>query len=154
MAIDAYLFITGITGSGPGGAIEIDSFSFGASNSGTAGTGSSGGGAGKVSLSDLTITKTVDSSSPKIFDNVLNGMVISSVVLKVYRGAGGKGSTGSPTEYLMITLTNCVISGYTLNDGTSGSQSPCPPTDGGRPMESISINFGQLAFQYMPQSGN
>jgi len=110
MAIDAFLFITGITGSGPGGAIEINSFSFGASNPGTVGSGS-GGGAGKVSLSDLTITKTVDSSSPKIFDNVLNSMVISSVVLKVYRGDGGGRGTGTPTEYLMITLNNCIFFG-------------------------------------------
>jgi type VI secretion system secreted protein Hcp len=153
MAIDSFLFITGITGSGPGGSIDILSFSFGASNASTVGTGT-GSSAGKVSLSDLTITKTVDASSPKLFDNLLNSMVISNVVLKVYRGAGAAGGTGTPTEYLMITLTNVIISSYTLNDGTSGSQSPCPPSDdSGRPKESISFNFEKLAFQYMPQSG-
>src|SRR5208283_5909255 len=132
MAVDAFLFITGVTGSGPGGGIEIDSFSFGVSNSSTVGTGS-GGGAGKVALSDFTITKAVDTSSSRLFEIALNSMSISNVVLKVYRGAGGKGGTGSPTEYLMITMTNCFISRYSLNDGTSGGQSPCPPTDDGRP---------------------
>ncbi|HKM88993.1 MAG TPA: type VI secretion system tube protein Hcp [Candidatus Acidoferrales bacterium] len=153
MAVDAFLFITGISGPGPGGSVEIDSFSFGVSNSTTVGTGTGGSGAGKVALSDFSITKTFDSSSPKLFDNAINGMIISSAVLKVYRGAGGAGGTGSPTEYLMITMTNVIISGYTLNDGTSGGQSPCPPSDGGRPKESISFNFEKLAIQYMPQSG-
>ncbi len=150
MALDAYLTIPGIAGSGPGGSIQIDSFSFGVSNPTTVGSGTSGAGAGKASLSDFSITKIFDSSSPKLFDNAINGMLISSVVLKVYRNTSAGGGT---TEYLMITLKNVIISMYKLDDGTSGGQSPCAPSDGGRPMESVSFNFEQIEIQYMPQSG-
>lgn len=67
-AADVYLKLEGVEGESSTASrstpIEISSFSFGASNAGSALKGS-GGGAGKASMSDLSVTRTVSPRDPQ-----------------------------------------------------------------------------------------
>ncbi len=151
----AYLKINGITGGGPNGEIEIDSWSFGVSNSGS--VGPSGGVEGKTSLSDLTITKPVDSSSSALFKAALSGTSIPSVVLVVISRTSGSSGSGTGGEYFMVTFSEVLISNYKVDQHSGGNPgpgepTPCPPSSGGGPKESISFVFGQVAIQYQQQN--
>ncbi len=143
MAQHAFIRVDGITGESQGGFIEIYSFSFGASNPTTIGSGTGGSGAGKVSLSDFSITKQLDASSPQLFQSVLKGATIPTVTLII------KSVESVTGEEVTILFTDVLISMYKL-DETPVNQtptSPCPPNQTGRPVESISFNFRELAFQ-------
>ena len=139
-ASDYFLKIEGVDGESTDakhkGQIEIDSFSWGVSNSGSMAAGG-GGGAGKASFSDLHFTKTVDKSSPKLMEAVATGEHLRSVDL-VVRKAGGE-----QLEYYKIELQDVVISGYS----TTGSS-------GEAPSESISLNFSKIVFEYTPQNAD
>ena len=139
-ATDYFLKIEGVDGESTDakhkGQIEIDSFSWGVSNSGSMAAGG-GGGAGKASFSDLHFTKTVDKSSPKLMEAVATGEHLRSVDL-VVRKAGG-----DQLEYYKVTLQDVVISGYS----TTGSS-------GEAPSESISLNFSKIVFEYTPQNAD
>jgi type VI secretion system secreted protein Hcp len=142
MPQDAFIKIAGIKGESPDGYIEIFSFSFGASNPTTVGTGT-GGGAGKVSLSDISITKKLDTSSPHLFQMVVTGALIPSVTLLI------KSVESAAGDAVTIVFTDVVISMYKL-DETPVSQAPtfpCPPNQTGQPVESVSFNFRELNFQ-------
>jgi len=139
-ATDYFLKIEGVDGESTDashkGQIEISSFSWGVSNSGSMAAGG-GGGAGKASFSDLHFTKTVDKSSPKLMEAVATGEHLRSVDL-VVRKAGGE-----QLEYYKVTLQDVLISGYSTT-GTSGEA----------PSESISLNFSKIVFEYTPQNAD
>jgi type VI secretion system secreted protein Hcp len=131
-AVDAYLNIDGIKGESQDdnhkGWIEISSFSWGASNSASIGSASSGAGAGKVSMQDIHITKTVDSASPLLMRACASGKHFPTVMLSV-RKAGG----GATVDYV---LTDAMI---TKVDAGGGG------TD--RPVETITIAFAKMQTQ-------
>ena len=131
---EAFLAIDGIPGESTDsmhpGTIEIDSWSFGATQSGTIASGG-GGGAGKVSFQDLHfVTKKVDKSSPKLFLNAATGEHIKDATLFV-RKAGGT------FDYLQIKLTDVLVSSY--QTGGSGDEIPT---------ESFSLNFAKVQYTY------
>jgi type VI secretion system secreted protein Hcp len=140
MAIgDMFVKIDGIEGESEDSShkkeIQIQSFSFGASNAGSSGLGQ-GSGTGKVSIQDLHIVKPIDKSSVTIHKFCCNGKHIPTVVLTV-RKAGE-----NPQDYLVVTLTESMISSYTIT-GHEG---------GGLPMESVSFNFSKIKHDYKPQT--
>jgi type VI secretion system secreted protein Hcp len=142
MPQDAFIKVAGITGESHDGYIEIFSFSFGASNPTSVGTGT-GSGAGKVSLSDFSITKQLDASSPQLFQKVVTGAVIPTVTLLIKSVESANG------EEVTIVFTDVLISMYKLDEAPVNQtpEFPCPPNQTGRPVESISFNFRELAFQ-------
>src|SRR5258707_11169961 len=75
-------------------AMEIYSFSFGASNPVTIGSATEGSGAGKVSISSFNIMKKTDNASPSLFTACCKGTHFPTVTV-VLRKAGG-----SQLEYL------------------------------------------------------
>jgi type VI secretion system secreted protein Hcp len=85
-AVDAFIKFDGVSGEShqPGrtGWIEIDSWSFGASQAGTHSYGS-GGGEGKVSVHDISITKKMDKASPLLANAALTGKHFQTVTLDV-----------------------------------------------------------------------
>jgi type VI secretion system secreted protein Hcp len=125
-SFNAYLTIDGVQGSGSGGTIEVNSWSWGATNSGI-GSQSSGAGAGKVSMSDFTIMKVIDKSSPQLFNLAQSGKRAKSLVLTVNNG----GST-----YLTLKMSNVMVSSYGISSG------------GDRPTESISFTFQKIEVTY------
>ncbi|MDQ2667032.1 MAG: type VI secretion system tube protein Hcp [Gemmatimonadota bacterium] len=141
MLVDYFLKIDGIEGeSGDAkhkGEIELESFSFGGSQAGTAGYGG-GGGAGKVQLQDFHFIKKVDKASAKLFLHCCNGQHIKMATL-VARKAGK-----DQQEYLKITLSDCMVSSFTAG----GSQGSVVPSD------QISLNFSKVEMEYKEQKAD
>jgi type VI secretion system secreted protein Hcp len=106
--VDMFMRVSGIAGESTdsvhAGDIDILSFQWGAnSNAAVNGTVPIPTG----SFSDITVTKRVDKSSPKLTLQTLLGTPVASVILYVR----SKGT--NPLEYLRITLSNVWISGIT-----------------------------------------
>lgn len=139
---DFFLKIDGIDGESTDdkhkGELEIQSWSWGATNQATMGAGGGGGG-GKADFSDITISKYADKSTPKLLKAVATGQHIKSMIL-VCRKAGG-----DKQEYLKVTLTDVLISSY--HSSASGGSSPIPN-------ESISLNYGVIQYEYKPQKAD
>jgi type VI secretion system secreted protein Hcp len=140
MAVDMFLkFTPEIKGDSQDDAhkdsIEVLSWSWGASQSGTMHRGT-GGGAGKVSVQDITIVKYHDKATPNLWKLCCNGKHADEAVLTV-RKAGGD----SPVEYLKITLKEVLIA----NVSTGGSAGEEAPT------ETVTLNFGEFKMEYTPQ---
>jgi type VI secretion system secreted protein Hcp len=139
MAVDMFIKIGDVKGESTDdkhkGEIDVLSWSWGATQSGTSGIGG-GGGAGKVQLQDLTITKYIDKSSPALFKMCCDGTHIKDAILTV-RKAGG-----TALEYLKITLDTAIVTSITT--GGSGGQD--------RLTENITLNFAKIKMDYTPQT--
>jgi type VI secretion system secreted protein Hcp len=118
MAVDYYLKLDGINGESTDDKhqnwIEVKHCNVGATQAATWRSGSGGGGAGKVEISELSIAKTTDSSSPVLFVNCASGKHIASAYLECCRAGGDK------QNFFKITLTDVLVSGIQFS-GSSGS---------------------------------
>jgi type VI secretion system secreted protein Hcp len=156
MGFDAFLKIDGIKGESQDhkhkGEIDVMTFRWGATQSGTFSAGG-GGGAGKVSVKDFSILKKVDSASPLLFLNCANGAHIKEVNF-VVRKAGG-----DQLEYLKIKLTDVLISGveshgesaHHVRDIATGRASGKETGGDEIPLEEITLNFSKVEVTYQPQ---
>lgn len=140
-AVDYFLKIDGVQGESTDdkhkGEIEIESWSWGASQPGLVSGGSGaggGGGAGKVTVNDFHFSKAVDKASPVLMLSTATGQHFPKAVLTV-RKAGG-----DQQEYIKITLTDVLISSYQVG----GDQSALP-------VDSFSLNFAKIEYEYHPQ---
>jgi type VI secretion system secreted protein Hcp len=115
------------------GEIEVTSWSWGATQLGSS-HGGGGSGTGKAQITDLSITKFVDRSTPVLFQMCASGKHIAKGVL-VCRKAGGK-----PLEYLKITFENAIVAAVSY--GAGGDD---------RIPETISFNFSKVQYDYTPQ---
>jgi type VI secretion system secreted protein Hcp len=140
-ASDYFLKIDGVEGESTDeqhqGEIEIQSFSWGMSNSSTF-SGGTGGGAGKVSMQDIHFTRRLDKASPKLMLACATGQHIPSAKLFCRKA----GADGKPVEYYTITLSDVLVSSVSAG-GSSGDVIPT---------ESISLNFAKIEWQYVPVS--
>lgn len=139
MAFDAFLKIDGITGEAMGGAIRLESFSWGVSNSASGSTGS-GAGAGKASFQDFSFTTQVGKQSPQLFKVAVDGQHIPSATLTV----------GDKVEPLTIRFSEVFISNYKLDEGSLAVErgDNCGLGGGrlGAPVESVSFNFLKIEY--------
>ena len=89
-AVDYFLKIEGIEGESIDdrhkGEIDIMSFSWGMSNSGTFASGG-GSGAGKVSFGSIRLNTPVSKASPMIFESVATGKHFPTVTLSAVKTA-------------------------------------------------------------------
>ncbi|WP_343610913.1 type VI secretion system tube protein Hcp [Novosphingobium sp.] len=142
MAVDLFLKIDGIDGEsqkkGHEKEIDIISFNFGAAQHGSFHTGGAGGGAGKAEIRDISITKEVDKSSPKLFSACASGRHIPQII--IYSQKAGDGT--NPLVYYKITLQDVIVSSVD-NQGAS---------HGDAIMESIVFNTAKVTFDYQPQN--
>ena len=121
--------------------IELQSWSWGATQTGSASTG---GGAGKVSMQDFHFVHYIDKSSPLLFLRCATGQVSpTTVTLSFTRTL----PSGAEVEYYTITLTNVMISSVKCDKPvTVAGQS----SGDDRPMESISLYFLKIEMKYQP----
>jgi type VI secretion system secreted protein Hcp len=143
-ATDYYLKIDGIKGESADDKhrdwIELDSFSWGMTNSNAAG---SGGGAGKVSFQDLHFTMKVDKASPKLMLACATGQHIPTLKFVVARADG---ATGGTTDYYVVTLSDVLVSSFQ----SSGPPRPPAGTPTDVPMTaSLSLNFTKIQWDYI-----
>ncbi|MDQ3799488.1 MAG: type VI secretion system tube protein Hcp [Acidobacteriota bacterium] len=135
---DFYLKIDGIEGEseavGFEKQIQVESWSFGATNSGSAGLGT-GLGSGKVSMQDFHFVMQNGKASAQIMLAVCKGNHIPKAVLSC-RKTGGD---GTPYTYYTYTFDNLVLSSY-----QSGASQTLP-------MEQVSFNFTKITLEYFQQ---
>jgi len=138
-AVDMFLKIDSIPGESQDskhtGEIEILSWSWGMTQSGTTHLGS-GAGAGRVNIQDFQFIKTTDKSTPLLLLKCANGQHIPEATF-VVRKAGGEA-----IEFFKITMTDLIISSIS----TGGSEG------GDRPTESISLNFSKVEWSYTEEN--
>ena len=139
MAVDMFLKISDVKGESKdkqhAGEIEIESFSWGATQLGTSSHGT-GAGAGKVSMNDFHFVMRNNSSSPTLFLFCANGKHLPEAKLTC-RKAGGK-----QEKFLEVTMNDVLISSY--QTGGSGG--------GEVPMDQISLNYSKIAVDYLAQT--
>lgn len=143
MAVDYFLKLDGIKGESQDDKhkeeIDIQSFSWGANQSGTAHYGG-GAGAGKVQLQDLHFTMKMNKASPTLYLKCAKGEHIPKGTLTI-RKAGGK-----QEEYLVIELEDILISSM----NTAGHDG----ADSSIPMEQMSLNFAKIKMTYKEQKAD
>jgi len=139
-AFDAFLKIDGIEGESADSKhkneIEVESFSFGATQSGTFAHGS-GGGAGKVQMQDFHITSKVNKASAKLALACATGQHIKKAILYV-RKAGGR-----QEDYYQVTFSELLVSSYAIGGSAHGDLIP---------LEQVSLNFAKIEWKYQLQN--
>lgn len=138
-AVDYFLKIEGIPGESQDskhkGEIDIESFSWGATQSGAHAAGG-GGGAGKVSMQDFHFVMKINKASPKLFLACANGEHIKKATL-VCRKAGKE-----QQEFMTVTMSDLLVSSFQTGGSGHGD---ILPTD------QISLNFAKIEFEYKEQ---
>ena len=116
------------------GQVDVLAWSWGAANSGTTRLGG-GAGVGTNRFNDLTVTKWVDKSSPKLMLRCATGAHIPTATLFVR-----KTGTKAPIEYIKVILTDVMVT--SVSTGGSGGED--------RLTENISLTYAQLQIDYVP----
>ena len=141
MAVDIFLDLEGIKGESKDAkhpeTIDVLSWSWGMSQSGTAHMGS-GAGAGKVSVQDISFTHYIDKASPTLMLFCCNGKHMKKGKL-IVRKAGE-----NPLEYLTVELEDILVS-HVSTGGSHGED---------RLTENVTLNFAKFKLEYMPQQEN
>jgi type VI secretion system secreted protein Hcp len=115
------------------GWIELNSFQWGVGRGISSPTGASADRESSApSISEITVTKAQDISTPKVLNEALQGE--GKTVLIDFT----KTEKGKLVVYMTYTLTNTMISGYSISSG------------GDRPSESLSLNFTKVEYKNTP----
>ena len=108
MAVNAYLVIDGIPGpsTSRSNAIDILSFSFGAANSSVIGPGASGSESrsGRADLSNISVMKVLDKTSPSLFEQCVQGNYLKKVDIIYDKPMGDK-----QEDYFKIHMEDALI---------------------------------------------
>ncbi len=138
-AVDYFLKIAGVEGESADhahkGEIQVESWSFGAQQSGTMAFGG-GGGAGKVTMNDFHYVMKVCKASPKLFLACATGEHFKEATMTA-RKAGKQ-----QQEFLKWKFTDLIVSSY--QTGGSGGADVIP-------MDQISMNFAKVEVEYKEQ---
>ncbi|HEY0429892.1 MAG TPA: type VI secretion system tube protein Hcp [Pyrinomonadaceae bacterium] len=138
---DFYLKIDGIEGEseavGFEKQIQIESWSMGANNAGSAGLGT-GMGTGKVSMQDFHFVMQNGKASAQIMLAVCKGNHIPQAILSC-RKTGGD---GSPFTYYKYTFKDLVMSSF-----QSGASQALP-------MEQVAFNYTKITLEYFQQKAD
>lgn len=115
--------------------IDVTSWAFGMSQSGTWHTGGGGGG-GIVNMQDITLTKLIDAASCDLMARCCDGSHIPTGTLTVAKVGG------SNLDYYVIELEKIIISSVQTS-GTAG---------GDDVVETVSLNFAVVKIKYKEQA--
>ena len=141
MAVNAYCVIKGIEGPSTSlkNGIDILSFSFGASNTAVFGSASSGGEsrAGRADVSNVTIMKVTDKTTPMLFNACTIGDYIAEVDVLYHKAMG----PNKQECYYKLHMEKVIITSVQ----TSGSNE--------NPTESVSFAFAKIKVSYNPEEG-
>lgn len=124
--------------------VELHSFSFSASQAVGASQSTAGARTGeRTDISDLSISKDTDKTSPQLFSWCVTGEHLEKIVIRNYRSVGGAGldSGGKETGkqcYEVIELHDALITSFSQSGGA------------GVPMESVTFNPGAIVVNYIP----
>jgi type VI secretion system secreted protein Hcp len=134
-AVDYFLQVDGVTGESTdaqfAGSIEVESFSWGATQA-IAISGGGGATAAKLSVTEFSVVKRVDSASPQLLLKCATGKHIARVRLLARRSNPG-------VVFLQYELKDVLISSF-KDAGTEGEL----------PLEEVSFHFDGLQMSYVP----
>jgi len=117
--------------------IEISSFSWGVSNSPVnTGTGAIKG--GKVSMTEITLTKFFDKASVQLLKAAATGQIIKTAKITWSKSTGGK----KPEDFITITLSGVLVSSVQQSSSRSGE---------GMGTESVTLCFDKVNVDYKTQ---
>lgn len=122
-----------VTATGYENWMEVSSLQWGVGRGISAGTG--GGSkreATAPSVSEVTVTKTMDGISPLMLKEAIGGDA-KTVKIEMTQTDGA----GKHVAYQKYILTNTLVSGYSISSG------------GDRPSESLSLNFTKFDSEYI-----
>jgi type VI secretion system secreted protein Hcp len=140
--VDYFLDIDSVDGESKDDAftdcIDVQSWSWGESNTGAFGSGTTGGTAGKVSPQDFHFVMPMNKATAKLLLACATGKHFTNATLTC-RKAGE-----SPQVYMKLVLTDVVVSSYQTGGSASGD---VVPTD------QVSLNFAKLEYAYGAQDG-
>ena len=138
-AVDYFLKIDGIQGGSTDakhkGEIDLQSFSWGETNTGTAAGRAGGGGAGKVQIGDFHFVHKVDKASPVLMLSCATGKHLKEAILTARKA--GKGQQ----EFLIVKMTDIIITGV----------APSGAGDGAATAEHVALQFAKVDLEYKPQ---
>jgi type VI secretion system secreted protein Hcp len=138
MAVNAYIKIEDRPGPSTSlaDAIDILSFSFGASQTASYQAGSSGfeSRAGRADVQNITFMKVLDKTSPLLFDDCVTGNILAKATLSYFKATGDQ-----QEEYFKIEMEDVLIASIQL----SGSSE--------NPVESISLAPEKVKVCYNPE---
>jgi type VI secretion system secreted protein Hcp len=117
--------------------IEVLSYSWGVTNSGSMAFGS-GGGEGKASFHDLSFTHKIDKASPVLMQACATGVHLKEATI-THRKAGKE-----QHEYLVIKMNDVIVTAVT-HGGSVGSADH---------NESVSLAFAKVNVEYKPQKAD
>lgn len=136
---DIFLKIDGVEGESTDEShpneIVLDSFSWGESQSASALASIA---SGRVKFQDLHIGKRFDKSSPILMSAAASGKHYKEATLTVRKKTAGKGQ-----DYLVIKLTDLIVSSYNINGDAKNSVT-----------DSITFDFSKIEFNYTPQKSD
>jgi type VI secretion system secreted protein Hcp len=142
MAVDYFLKIKGIEGESKdhkhANEIDLLSFSWGETQTGTH-AGGGGGGGGKVSMQDFHFVMKTNKASPKLLLACATGDHIKDATLTCRKA--GK----DQQEFLKYTFTDLLVSSYQTGGSSSGDEIP---------MDSISLNYSKVEYEYREQQAD
>jgi len=119
------------------GEIDVLSWDWGMTQSGTMHSGRGGGG-GKVDVHDLVITKKMDKSTPVLMQMCSNGTQFPEAILTL-RKAGT-----TPLEALVFKMNNVIIASFTASGQGSAEEV----------IETVTLNFSEVLADYQPQGAD
>ncbi len=115
------------------GWIELNSFQFGVSRAVSSGAGGATRESSTPSISEIVVSKYLDASSPKLYNDSLAGNFDTKVTIKMTATTKNKVET-----FLTYELTDCGVSSYSQSSG------------GDAPVESLSLNFTKIMMTPTP----
>jgi len=140
MAVDYFLKIDGIQGESHDSKhkdeIDLLSFSWGETQTGTH-AGGGGGGGGKVSMQDFHFVMKTNKASPKLLLCCANGEHIPKAIFTC-RKAGKE-----QQEFMKMTFSDLLVSSFQTGGSSSGDEIP---------LDQISINYAKVEYEYRMQS--
>jgi len=124
-----------VTQKGHEGWIDVQSVQWSAKRSISSPAGGASREASAPSISELVITKKVDSTSPPLFLNAVGG---SAAIPTVKLELTASSPTGIPYLFYRLTLTDVMVSSLSqaANDGDDSAS------------ESVSLNFSKIKIEY------
>ena len=153
MAVDYFLKIDGIDGESSDdrhkGEIQIESFSWGLTQTGGSSPGGGGGGSGKAQFRDISFIALISKASPKLFLACATGTHSKSAVLTVRK------SGTEQVEFYTVTLEDVLISSYQQGSSQAPGASQAPGgVEGDIPVDQFSLNYSKITIVYKPQKAD
>ncbi len=138
MACDIYMKLDGIPGechdSKHKDWIQVLSFSHGLSMSGSMYSGGGQSTHGRVDMTDVSVMKRVDNSTPKLAWTLASGSHVKSAII----------------EFCQSTKEKHVFMKYSFEDIVLSSLQPSASASGDFPMESLAFRFSKIEWEYTP----